>query len=140
MDRRAQSSARTAGAVHPRLQAFPSERGRTIDLGAPATIGKWYDVQLDLDAVAANVHSRVTDIATGLMVLDNVTSLLPYGDWNPSVDGIFNTEGYFSGEVTAKTTSGLAVLDNIDAPIPEPTTMVLLGSALAVGAVVRRRK
>ena len=53
-------------------------------------------------------------------MLDTVTSLLPYGNWNPLVDGIFNAEGYFSGETTAKTTPKLAVVDNIDTPIPEP--------------------
>ena len=111
-----------------------------LDLGVPVTLGTWYGVQLDLDAVAATVHSRITDAATGATLLDSVTSLLPFGPWNPAVDGVFDIEGFFAGEVTAKTTPNLAVVDNIDARIPEPATMLLLGSALAVGAVVRRRK
>ena len=86
------------------------------------------------------VHSRITDAATGATLLNSVTSLLPFGPWNPAVDGVFDIEGFFAGEVTAKTTPNLAVVDNIDARIPEPATMLLLGSALAVGAVVRRRK
>jgi hypothetical protein len=38
------------------------------------------------------------------------------------------------------TTPGLAVVDNIDTPIPEPTTMLLLASALAACLVARRRR
>jgi PEP-CTERM motif len=47
------------------------------------------------------------------------------------------------GEITAKIAPGLAAVDNIDlrnASVPEPATMLLLASALAVGAAVRRRK
>lgn len=108
------------------------------DLGLPVTLGKWYGVQFDVDAVAATAHSHITDLATGATLLDTVTSLSALGPWNPAVDGIFDLESFWDGELSAKTTAGLWVIDNIDTPIPEPTTMLLLASALAACVAARR--
>jgi len=47
-------------------------------------------------------------------------------------------EGFFGGEITAETTPGLAVVDNIDVSIPELATMLLPLSALAIGAALPR--
>jgi hypothetical protein len=109
-----------------------------LDLGVPAVLGKWYGVQLDLDAISASVHTRIVDGSTGSTLLDSVTSLLPFGPWDPAIDGQFDIEGFFGGEITAETTPGLAVVDNIDVSIPEPATMLLPLSALAIGAALRR--
>ena len=73
-----------------------------IDLGVPATLGTWYGVQLDLDALTGSVDSRITDVATGATLLDSMTSLLPFGAWDPAIDGRFDIEGFFGGEVSAK--------------------------------------
>ena len=67
-----------------------------------------------------------------------MTSLSAFGAWDPAIDGVFNIESFWDGELSAKTTAGLWVIDNIDVPVPEPATMLLLLSALAVGAAVRR--
>ena len=110
------------------------------DLGVPVTLGTWYGLQLDLDVLAGTLHSRTTDVATGSTLLDTVTSLLQFGAWDPAVDGQFNIESFLDGELSATTTPGLAVVDNINVPIPEPATLVLLASALAAGVAVRRRR
>jgi hypothetical protein len=112
-----------------------------LDLGLPVTLGKWYGVQLDLDSNAATARSRITDIATGATLLDTVTSLsaLGPGTWNPAVDGIFDIEAFVDIELSAKTTPGLWMLDNIDARVPEPTTLLLLMPALIGAAACRRR-
>jgi hypothetical protein len=127
-------SARTRGW---RLFAHTQNVAADFDLGLPATVGKWYGVQLDLNAAAGAVHSLITDAATGVTLADVVTSLP--ASWDPAVDGVLNLESFNSLELTALTTSGLATVDNIDLAVPEPATMLLLASALAVGAAVRRR-
>jgi hypothetical protein len=113
----------------PQLGLFPGATSQTwrliaitanvvadIDLGVPVTLGRWYGLQLDLDAETATVHSRIADVATGSTLADTVTSLLPFGAWDPAIDGMFDIESFFDGELSAKTTSGLAVIDNVDAP------------------------
>lgn len=137
--------------LFPMVQLYPGARSQDwrlfvgtanvvtdLDLGLPVTLGKWYGVQLDVDAVAATARSHITDLATGTTLLDTVTSLSTFGAWDPAIDGVFNIEAFWDGELSAKTTSGLWVIDNIDVPIPEPATLLLLSSALAVGAAVRR--
>jgi hypothetical protein len=116
--------------------------GADLDLGLPVTLGKWYGVQLDLDANAATARSRITDPATGATLLDTVTSLSALsfwnGFWDPAVDGVFDLEGFFDLELSAKTTPGLWVIDNVDAPVAEPSSLLLLGPALTAGAMLRR--
>jgi hypothetical protein len=123
-----------------RLIAATANVVTDFDLGVPVTLGTWYGVQLDLDANTGTVRSRITDIATGATLLDTVTLLSALGPWDPAVDGRFDIEGFYDGELSAKTTAGLWVIDNIDAPVPEPGSIFMLGSALAAGAVARRRK
>jgi hypothetical protein len=128
-----------------RLLAFTENVAVDVDLGVPVTLGTWYGLQIELNAVTGSVHSRITDVATGAILANSVTSLpaaslLPGGPWNPATDGNFNAASYFAGELTGMTTPGLAVVDNIDTLIPEPTTMLLLASALAACLVARRRR
>jgi hypothetical protein len=131
------ASARTRGWV---LFAATENVVAAIDLGVPATLGTWYGLQLDLNAATGSVRSRITDVAAGAILLDSTTSLLPFGPWDPATDGKFDVEGFFGGEVTARTTPAVAEVDNIDTPIPEPATMLLLASALTACVAARRWK
>lgn len=128
------ASARTHGW---RLFSATSGFEADFDLGVPVDLGTWYGVQVDLNANAGTVHSRITDTATGSVLDDRVTMLSAL--WDPARDGVFDLESLFGVELTAISRSGLATIDNIDTPIPEPATIVLLASALALGALVRRR-
>ena len=46
-----------------------------IDLGLPVTLGRWYGVDVDLDALTGNLHDRITDAATGAVLDDTTVSL-----------------------------------------------------------------
>ena len=69
--------------LFPTVQLYPGARSQDwrlfvgtanvvtdLDLGLPVTLGKWYGVQLDVDAVAATARSHITDLATGATLLD----------------------------------------------------------------------
>lgn len=120
------------------MLAYTANVVADFDLGVPVTLGMWYGLEVDLNAIAATVHSRITNVATGSTLADLVSSLP--ASWNPAVDGRFDVENFVGGELTALTTSGLAVVDNIDTPIPEPATMLLQASALAACVAARRWK
>jgi hypothetical protein len=124
-----------------RLFVYTENVQADYDLGLPITLGRWYGTQIDLDPSTGAVHSRITDAASGLTLVDSIT-LLP-SSWDPAVDGRLDLAAYFGGDGTALTTSGLATIDNISVrnnPIPEPPSGALLGSLLVVGAVVCRRR
>ena len=90
-----------------------------IDLGLPVTLGQWYGIDVDLDALTGTLHDRITDAATGAVLNDTTVSLLDFGAWNPAVDGMFDVADFIEGEVSLnhgdvpKTPPGLAVIDNI---------------------------
>ena len=98
-----------------------------IDLGVQVEEGKWYGVETDFDATNGILHGLITDKATGPYCLTQWYSCtdpkyaFAGGTYDPSVDGVFNTEAYNDGEVSLSHTSdptltrpGLAVIDNID--------------------------
>jgi hypothetical protein len=126
-----------------------------VDLGVPVALGTWYGVEVSLDVFAGTLHSRITDIALGSVLVDRVDSIDALdlldgidqgGLWDPLVDGIFDIEGFMDGEVTVDATiANLAVVDNIDlssTPIPEPLSGLLLvqGLLLAAGFAAFRRR
>jgi hypothetical protein len=98
-----------------------------IDLGVQVEEGKWYGVETDFDATNGILHGLVTDKATGSILSDTMVFLhdpkyaFAGGTYDPSVDGVFNSELYNDGEVSLSHTSdptltrpGLGVIDNID--------------------------
>lgn len=114
-----------------------------LDLGAGAAPGTWYTVEVDLDVFAATVRSLILDTATGNVLVD-VTTLLPdFGPWDAVVDGVFDVEGFFDGELTGTGPGTLVVIDNVDqsvVPVAEPGTLAVLVLGLAgVGFASRRR-
>ena len=123
-----------------RLFALTANVLADVDLGVPVQLGKWYGVEFDLDAATGSAHGSITDVATGSVLADKVVSFADFAAWDPAIDGVFNQESFFDGEGSAKTTPNLAVIDNIDTRVPEPATIVLLGSALVIGAAVRRQR
>ena len=99
-----------------------------IDLGVQVEEGKWYSVETDFNASNGALHGEVIDATTGLTLADKMVFVtdpkyaFAGGTYDPSVDGVFNTEAYIDGEVSLSHTSdptltrpGLAVIDNIDA-------------------------
>jgi hypothetical protein len=98
-----------------------------IDLGVQVEEGKWYGVETDFDATHGILHGLITDKATGTTLSDTMVFLhdpkyaFAGGTYDPSVDGVFNSEAYNDGEVSLSHTSdptltrpGLGVIDNID--------------------------
>ena len=134
--------------LFPTVQLYPGARSQDwrlfvgtanvvtdLDLGLPVTLGKWYGVQLDVDAVAATARSHITDLATGATLLDTVTSLSAFGAWDPAIDGVFNIESFWDGELSAKTTAGL-LSRAVSSSIPlshNPVAGVLLLSGVGAG-------
>jgi hypothetical protein len=114
-----------------------------IDLGGHIEEGKWYTVETDFDATAGALHAEVIDATTGLSLIDKMVFVTEPkysfngGKYDPSVDGVFNTEAYIDGEVSLVhhgldpdlNKPGLAVIDNIDSSNQHPAT----GNAVAWG-------
>jgi hypothetical protein len=113
-----------------------------IDLGVQVEEGKWYSVETDFNASNGALHGEVIDATTGLTLVDKLVFVsdpkyaFAGGTYDPSVDGLFNTEAYNDGEVSLSHTSdptltrpGLAVIDNIDSFNQHP------GDAFACGSI-----
>ena len=85
--------------------------------------GKWYGVEVDLNAKTGALHGVITDVKAGITLADKMVFLTDpkYGAYDPKVDGVFDTESYMDSELTLVFGSdpnlnkpGLAVFDNID--------------------------
>ena len=95
-----------------------------IDLGLKPEEGKWYGVEVDLNAKTGALHGAITDATTGTTLADKMVFLKDdpqYGHYNPKVDGVFDSETYMDSELTLVfgtnpdlNKPGLAVFDNID--------------------------
>ena len=92
-----------------------------VDMGVPVEPGKWYGVETDFDAYKGVLHGLLTDKTTGRTLADMTIKVADYGKYDPSVDGVFNTEAFFSGEGSLVHSSdptlnrpNLAVIDNIN--------------------------
>jgi hypothetical protein len=111
-----------------------------IDLGAPAVLGTWYRVQLDFNVLTATFHSRVTDILSGVPVVDQFNTIAGLTPADTPYDSI----GFFGGEISSSTVANLAVVDNINisatGSVPEPSTSLLLTSSVALAFFWRRAR
>ena len=103
------------------LDALTSNILAEVDSGIPIQQGKWYGVETDFDAPTGALHATITDKTLGTTLYDNTILLSNYGNYDPSVDGVFNTEAYLEGELGLLfgsdpnlNTPHLAVIDNID--------------------------
>jgi len=93
---------------------------KDIDMG-PVELGKWYGTETDFDATSGVLHGLLTDKASGMTLADITANVKDFGAYDPTVDGVFNTEGYFSAELSLLISKdptlhqpNLAVIDNID--------------------------
>lgn len=115
------------------------------DLNAPALLDEWYRVELTIDRQTGSFHSQVTDIASGMVVVDNV---IFYTNWQPSFDNFDSilfapTESSATlplGGPGSTTVANIMQVDNVNvAPVPEPETYALLLAGLGAIAFTRRR-
>jgi hypothetical protein len=73
-----------------------------IDLGLTVEEGKWYGVEVDLNAETGALHGVITDATLGTTLADKMVFLTDpqYGTYNPKVDGVFDTEAYMNSELS----------------------------------------
>ena len=101
------------------------------DLGGAASVGTWYRLELTLDVNTGAFHSRVSDIAQGLLLVDR-TDVIP--NWQPQ-DAQFDSFAFFGGELSPDDTVGnVGIVDNVNivaVAVPAPRTVVLVAVGLA---------
>jgi hypothetical protein len=92
-----------------------------VDTGVKIQLGNWYGIETDLDASSGALHATITDKTLGTTLYDNTIFLTDYGNYQPCVDGVFNTEAYLDSEESllfgtdpTKNTPALVMFDNID--------------------------
>ena len=114
------------------------------DLGAAALVGVWYHVALELDRQTGSFHSLVTDIASGITVVDSV---ITHANWQPGFDNFDSilfapTENGFRvpGDPGYTTVANIMQVDNVNiAAVPEPSAYSLLFAGLCAMALRQRR-
>ena len=95
-----------------------------------------------LYVVAATVRSLILDTATGDVLSDVTTLLSAFGPWDTTVDGVFDVEGFFDGELTGSDAGNLVMIDNVDqsvVPVGEPAPLAMLVLGLVGVGLGRRR-
>jgi hypothetical protein len=116
-----------------------------FDLGAPSLLNVWYHVALDVDRQTGSFHSRITDMASGVVVVDSV---ITFANWNPSYDN-FDSILFAPYEINAAvpwgphstTIANIMQIDNINiAGVPEPGTFALMLAGVLTLARPRRRR
>lgn len=83
-----------------------------IDLDVPVDLGRWYHVEMDLDARNGVVRSRISDAATGEQLRDRLDVI----DGWTEADGRFDLVNFFEADYGVDATeSNLCVIDNVKA-------------------------
>lgn len=111
-----------------------------IDLGLAATVGTWYRVSLDADALTGAFHAQIFDVLSGGLLLDDTHTL---AGWTPG-EAHWDSIAFFGGDLSGSP-ANLAVVDNVNisssGSAPEPASIVLAAAALlALGSFRRRRR
>lgn len=109
------------------------------DLGLPVSLGVWYRVQFELDAVTGEWRVVIGDIASGSTLLDQTGT---FAGWTAG-SGLFDSVSFFDGDPNGDV-ANLAYVDNVNVTantVPEPgsLSLVLLGGAFACWARRSRR-
>lgn len=84
-----------------------------IDLGVPIDLGRWYRVEMDLDATRGVIRTRIEDAATGECLTNRIDII---EGWTPA-DGMFDIINFFESDAPSddSTQASLCVLDNVEA-------------------------
>jgi len=94
---------------------------KDIDMGVDVKLGQWVGVETDFDANSGVLHGLLTDKLTGRTLADITANVDDFDDYDPKVDSVFNTEAFYSFEISLINSKdptlnhpNLAVIDNID--------------------------
>lgn len=115
--------------------------GADIPLGVPATIGTWYHVELDFNALTDTFHSIITDASTGTVLVDQLNTISGLTPADTQYDSI----AFFGGETSVNPgRPDLAVVDNVNisavGTVPEPASLLLLATGLGFLLMLHRRR
>jgi hypothetical protein len=91
-----------------------------IDLGLPVELGRWYTVALDLDAVNGIAHSRISDAASGVLMVDRIDAIAGWTATDGQYDVLSLNERDASG---GNIVSNVALVD--DLVYGDPTVALL---------------
>jgi hypothetical protein len=125
-----------AGAISKEWKVFDWTANTYTDhtLGLPVVLGKWYGIEFDVDAPDATMRSLITDRASGDVLVDRTEDLTQFGNWDPTIDGSFDLEALFGGELTAKLQPNIFAMDNIDVPVGSRPSSFDNHGHLAIGS------
>ncbi len=108
-----------------------------IDLGVAATVGTWYRVSLEADALTGAFHTQILDVLSGTLLLDDSQTL---SGWTPG-EAHWDSIAFFGGDLSGSP-ANLAVVDNVNiassGSVPEPPAIALLALGLLALNAVRR--
>jgi hypothetical protein len=108
------------------------------DLFLPVTLGLWYRVEFELDALSGAWHTVIGDVATGTTLID-VSGV--FAGWTAG-SGLFDSVAFFDGDPSG-TIATLAYVDNVNvvsSPLPEPSSLTLIGAGVVLLGWARRRR
>ncbi|MHC4137623.1 MAG: hypothetical protein ACYS0K_21975 [Planctomycetota bacterium] len=85
-----------------------------FSLDTPATLGKWYRVQMELDTVTGELRTKIWDLDDDILLSDQTNFL---AEWTPA-DGLYDAITISEGELSeGLTQANRAVVDNLHAQV-----------------------